>query len=96
MVSWPCPCVIEPEKIVTAPERSKRISAPSKPAAAARSMVLDRPKPRSLPRLRDSARRAAKFMASASSSAMSMLCSNAPLSYVKVRPVRNGMASGAM
>ena len=32
-VSWPWPWLIEPENSVTAPERSKRISAPSKPGA---------------------------------------------------------------
>ena len=37
-VSWPWPCVTLPEKSVTAPERSKRISAPSKPSVPARSI----------------------------------------------------------
>ena len=44
--------MIEPESSVAAPERSNRISAPSKPAAAARSIVLEMPSPRSLPRRR--------------------------------------------
>ena len=48
-VSWPWPWLLEPENSVTVPERSKRISAPSMPGAAARSMVLEMPKPRSLP-----------------------------------------------
>ena len=42
------------------PPRSNRISAPSKPAAAARSMVFDMPSPRSLPCFFDSAVRLAK------------------------------------
>ena len=40
-----------PEKIDTEPVRSNLISAPSSPAAAERSMVLEKPKPRSLPSL---------------------------------------------
>ena len=48
VVSWPWPWLMLPESIVTVPVRSKRISAPSKPAAAARSMVLDMPKPAQL------------------------------------------------
>ena len=50
-VSWPWPWLFEPENSVTVPPRSKRISAPSVLGAAARSMVLDMPMPRSLPRL---------------------------------------------
>ena len=46
-VSWPWPWLFEPENMVAVPERSKRTSAPSVLAAAARSMVLERPKPRS-------------------------------------------------
>ena len=49
VVSWPWPWLMLPEKIDTVPPRSKRISAPSKLGAAARSMVLDMPSPRSLP-----------------------------------------------
>src|ERR1700734_4101043 len=59
-----------PEKIDTEPVRSNLISAPSRPAAAERSMVLEKPKPRSLPCLRDWARRASKPRLSAASSAM--------------------------
>ncbi len=80
MVSWPWPWVTLPENSVTAPDLSNRISAPSKPCAAARSMVLDMPSPRSLPRLRASLRRFSKPATSASLSAMSMLFSNSPLS----------------
>ena len=71
---------IEPENKVAVPPRSKRTSAPSVPAAAARSMVLEMPKPRSLPRLRDSSRRFLKPLMSASSSARSMFFSNSPQS----------------
>ncbi len=79
-VSWPCPWVTLPENKVASPARSKRISAPSKLGAPARSMVLESPNPRSLPRFFASARRAAKPLASASASAMSMFFSNSPLS----------------
>jgi hypothetical protein len=41
-----------PDRSVTAPERSNLISAPSKLGAAARSIVFERPMPRSRPRLR--------------------------------------------
>ena len=51
MVSCPWPWVTLPASSVTVPDLSKRISAPSKPAAAARSMVLEMPMPRSLPLL---------------------------------------------
>jgi hypothetical protein len=54
------------------PPRSKRISAPSVLGAAARSMVLEMPMPRSLPRFRASARRFSKPLMSASSSASCM------------------------
>ena len=60
VVSWPWPWLMEPENICTVPPRSKRISAPSRPAAAARSMVFDMPSPRSLPRFLDSALRLPK------------------------------------
>src|SRR5258707_238781 len=52
------PWVIEPESRVTVPPLSKRTSAASNPPAAARSMVLERPMPRSRPRAWASARRA--------------------------------------
>ena len=80
IVSWPWPWVTLPANSVAAPDLSNRISAPSKPCAAARSMVLERPMPRSLPRLRDCARRCSKPAKSASLSARSMLFSNSPLS----------------
>ena len=51
-VSCPMPCVIEPHSSVAVPPRSKRISAASKPPAAARSIVFEKPKPRSRPRAR--------------------------------------------
>ena len=78
VVSWPWPWLMEPEKIDTVPPRSKRISAPSKLGAAARSIVLDMPSPRSLPRFFDSALRLAKPATSAIFSAMSMPFSNSP------------------
>ena len=78
VVSWPWPWLMLPEKICTVPPRSKRISAPSKLAAAARSMVLDMPSPRSLPFFFDSALRLAKPSQSAIFSARSMPFSNSP------------------
>ena len=80
VVSWPWPWLMLPEKICTVPPRSKRISAPSKLAAAARSMVFDMPRPRSLPFFFDSALRLAKPSQSAIFSARSMPFSNSPQS----------------
>ena len=59
-------------------------------------MVLEIPMPRSLPCFFDSTLRLSKPATSASLSAISMLFSNSPQSYVKVRLVLYGIASGAM
>src|SRR5205814_10287190 len=72
--------VIEPDKSVTVPPRSKRNSAASNPPAAARSIVFDRPRPRNLPRSRDSARRRSNPATSASSNARSRFFANSPQS----------------
>ena len=79
-VSWPWPWLLEPENMVTLPSRSKRTSAPSRLGAPARSMVLDRPKPKSLPRFLASLLRFSKPLQSASASARSMFFSNSPQS----------------
>src|SRR6476469_706741 len=59
---------------------------------AARSMVLEKPRPRSLPRLAASALRALKPFTSACASARSMFFSNSPQSQVKVSGVLYGIA----
>ena len=99
-VSLPWPIDVVPAKSETEPSGLMQIEAVSGLTDVygppATSTALAMPMPRSLPRARASARRFSKPAWSPSPSAMSMPRPKSPQSYVKTRPVLNGMAEGGM